>query len=65
MWRWPGSGMGNGGRPDVQATACMAKCEPDAKPVAVLTLAARNAHGKFNEQNRSFGPVRGTPPVQP
>jgi len=65
MWRWPGSGMGNGGRPAVQATACMAKCDPDAKPGAVLPLAARNAHGKFNEQNRGFGPVRGTPPVQP
>jgi S-disulfanyl-L-cysteine oxidoreductase SoxD len=63
---WPGSGMGNGGRPDVQATACMANCDPDAKPGAVLPPAARGAHGKFDEQNRAFGPVRGTPPpVQP
>jgi hypothetical protein len=43
----------------------MAKCDPDAKTGAVLPLAARNAHGKFNEQNRGFCPVHGTPPVQP
>jgi cytochrome c len=62
---WPGSGMGNGGQPDVQATACMANCDPDAQPGALLPAAARNAHGRFDEQNRTFGPVRGTPPVQP
>jgi S-disulfanyl-L-cysteine oxidoreductase SoxD len=62
---WPGAGMGNGGRPDVQEQACMSNCDPDARPGAVLPFAARDAHGSIEEQNRSFGPVRGTPPATP
>jgi cytochrome c len=56
---WPGKSMGNGGRPDVQAAACMKDCATEAKVASFLPDHARNAHGNLAEQNRSVGAQRG------
>ncbi|WP_306604378.1 c-type cytochrome [Azonexus sp.] len=61
---WPGpsaakGGMGNGGKPDVKNSACMKNCKKDVQVGSVLPDYARTAHGNLEEQNRSFGPVRG------
>ena len=62
---WPGApagkgGIGNGGKPDVKNTACMKNCKPEVRIGSTLPDYARTAHGELYDQNRSFGPVRGT-----
>lgn len=61
---WPGAsaakgGIGNGGTPDVKNTACMKNCKTEVRIGSTLPGYARTAHGNLEEQNRSFGPVRG------
>ncbi len=56
---WPGKGMGNGGRPDVKAVACMTNCVPEPKVASFLPDFARNNHGNLAEQQRGVGPQRG------
>jgi cytochrome c551/c552 len=62
---WPGKGMGNGGRPDVKATACMSNCATEPRVVSFLPDHARNAHGNLAEQNRAVGAQRGADTTQP
>src|SRR5574343_1656439 len=62
---WPGApakkgGIGNGGVPDVKNTACMKNCKTEVQIASTLPDYARTAHGELADQNRSFGPVRGT-----
>ena len=62
---WPGAparkgGIGNGGIPDVKNTACMKNCKPEVLIGSTLPDYAKTAHGELAEQNRNFGPVRGT-----
>jgi cytochrome c len=62
---WPGAsakkgGIGNGGIPDVKNTACMKNCKPEVLVGSTLPDYAKTAHGELAEQNRTFGPVRGT-----
>ena len=56
---WPGKGLGNGGKPDVRATACMTNCAPEPKLASFLPDHARNNHGNLAEQQRLVGPQRG------
>jgi cytochrome c len=67
---WPGpsakkGGIGNGGVPDVKNVACMKNCKPEAQIGSTLPEYARTAHGELADQNRSFGPVRGTRTLGP
>ena len=67
---WPGAsakkgGIGNGGTPDVKNTACMKNCKPAVQIGSTLPDYARTAHGELADQNRSFGPVRGTRTLGP
>lgn len=60
--RAPGAqqgGIGNGGVPDVRATACMTACAAEPKIVSSMPDHARNAHGNLAAQNRGFGAQRG------
>ncbi|WP_295004392.1 c-type cytochrome [uncultured Dechloromonas sp.] len=62
---WPGAaakkgGIGNGGTPDVKNVACMKNCKPEVQIGSTLPEYARTAHGELADQNRNFGPVRGT-----
>ncbi len=60
---WPGKpgalGLGNGGKPDVKATACMNNCRDEPKLRSFLPDFARNAHGNLEDQNRLVGAQRG------
>jgi len=56
---WPGRSLGNGGRPDVQGTACMKDCAAPAKVASSLPEHARDAHGNLAEQQRLVGAQRG------
>ena len=56
---WPGKGLGNGGRPDVRAAACMTSCAAPPRVVSALPDFARNQHGNLADQQRSVGPQRG------
>ena len=56
---WPGKGLGNGGRPDVRAVACMTGCAAPPRVVSALPDFARNQHGNLADQQRSVGPQRG------
>lgn len=63
---WPGAsaangGMGNGGRSDVAAVACMHDCAGPVTLGPAAPAAMRKAQGSPAEQNRQLGPVRGTP----
>jgi cytochrome c551/c552 len=62
---WPGKGMGNGGKPDVQAVACMNSCAPEASIASFLPEFARNSHGNLAEQQRAVGPQRGADTTRP
>lgn len=67
---WPGAssakgGIGNGGKPDVKNTRCMKNCKTEVQVGSVLPEYARTAHGELQDQNRSFGPVRGTKTLGP
>lgn len=62
---WPGAsakkgGIGNGGVPDVKNVACMKNCKSTVQIGSTLPDYARTAHGELADQNRNFGPVRGT-----
>jgi len=62
---WPGAsaargGIGNGGKPDTSNKACMKNCKTEVQIGSTLPDYARTAHGELYDQNRSFGPVRGT-----
>jgi catecholate siderophore receptor len=54
---WPGKSMGNGGRPDVRAVACMKDCTTEPTVKSFLPDFARNAHGNLAEQNLANGDV--------
>ncbi|WP_210543121.1 c-type cytochrome [Rhodoferax sp. PAMC 29310] len=56
---WPGKLIGNGGKPDVKAVACMKDCNTDVAIKSSLPDFARNAHGNLAEQNRIVGAQHG------
>ncbi len=57
--------LGNGGKPDVQARACMSGCTSGTPQVkSQLPDFARNAHGNLADQNRLVGPQRGAVTTQ-
>jgi len=56
---WPGKGIGNGGKPDVVATACMHDCETEPKVASFMPDFARNNQGNLADQQRWIGPQRG------
>ena len=63
---WPGTpanqgGIGNGGRWDVQGSACMSDCVTEIKLGPAVPAPMRKAAGDPAEQNRSFGAVHGAP----
>ncbi len=62
---WPGKGMGNGGKPDVKAVACMKDCTPEPKVASFLPDFARSNHGNLAEQQRLVGPQRGADTGKP
>jgi S-disulfanyl-L-cysteine oxidoreductase SoxD len=62
---WPGRGLGNGGKPDVKAAACMANCTTEPTVASFLPDHARDAHGNLAEQNRTVGPQRGAVTLPP
>jgi cytochrome c551/c552/cytochrome c553 len=62
---WPGKGIGNGGKPDVKAVACMKDCTPEANVASFLPDHARNNHGNLAEQQRVVGPQRGADTTKP
>jgi len=62
---WPGKGMGNGGKPDVKATACMKDCLSPKDVKSQLPDFARNQHGNLAEQNRMVGAQVGADTTQP
>ena len=53
------------GSPDVKALACMENCAYSIAIVSFLPDYARNAHGNLAEQNRIFGPYRGSDTTAP
>jgi cytochrome c len=62
---WPGRALGNGGRPDVRAVACMSQCATEATVASLLPDHARNAHGNLAEQNRMVGAQHGADTTRP
>ncbi len=62
---WPGRSLGNGGRPDVKAVACMSGCATEATVASFLPDHARNAHGNLAEQNRMVGAQHGADTTRP
>lgn len=61
---WPGAaaskgGIGNGGKPDVKAVACMRNCKPSVMLVSTLPEYAEDAHGNLADQNRLVGQALG------
>ena len=62
---WPGKAMGNGGKPDVKAVACMKDCVADTTVKSSLPDFARNAHGNLAEQNRLVGAQHGADTTKP
>lgn len=62
---WPGRGIGNGGKPDVKAVACMKDCAGEPRIVSSLPDFARNAHGNLAQQNRLVGAQRGADTAPP
>jgi cytochrome c len=62
---WPGKGLGNGGKADVKAVACMKDCAGEAKVASFLPDFARNAHGNLAEQNRMVGAQHGADTTRP
>jgi cytochrome c len=53
------------GTPDVKATACMTNCVTEVKITSALPDFARNAHNNLAEQDRTFGPYRGSDSTKP
>jgi cytochrome c len=62
---WSGRSMGNGGKPDVRATACMTNCATEPKVASYLPDFARNAHGNLSEQQRLVGAQIGADTTRP
>ncbi len=62
---WPGKGLGNGGKPDVRAAACMSGCAVEPKVASFLPDFARNAHGNLSEQQRLVGAQLGADTTKP
>jgi cytochrome c len=62
---WPGKGLGNGGKPDTKAVACMKDCAPEPALASFLPDFARNAHGNLAEQNRAVGAQHGADTSRP
>ncbi len=62
---WPGRSMGNGGKPDVRATACMTNCATEPTVASFLPDFARNAHGNLAEQQRLVGSQLGADTTRP
>jgi cytochrome c len=62
---WPGRGLGNGGKPDVKAVACMKDCPTETRVASFLPDHARNAHGNLAEQNRMVGAQHGADTTRP
>jgi S-disulfanyl-L-cysteine oxidoreductase SoxD len=58
---WPGRGLGNGGKPDVKAVACMSNCATEPTVASLLPEHARGSHGNLADQNRLVGPQHGAP----
>jgi cytochrome c551/c552 len=61
---WPGKLIGNGGKPDVKAIACMKDCDVGVTIKSSLPDFARNAHGNLAEQNRTVGAQHGVDTTQ-
>ena len=53
------------GKPDVNATACMSNCVKFVQIGSTLPDFARDAHGNIAEQNRLYGPYRGSDSTKP
>lgn len=53
------------GKPDVKSVACMKNCATQSQVKSTLPESARNAHGNIQEQNRTFGAVRGVDTTKP
>jgi len=49
----------------VKNVACMKNCKAEVQIASTLPEYARTAHGELADQNRSFGPVRGTRTLGP
>ena len=62
---WPGKSLGNHGKADMKAVACMKDCAPEPKVASFLPDFARNNQGNLAEQQRSVGPQRGTDTTRP
>ena len=65
---WPGKSLGNGGKPDVVAKACMLNCTAESsepKLASFLPDFARNAHGNLADQNRMVGAQHGADTTRP
>jgi cytochrome c len=62
---WPGKGMGNGGRPDVRATACTSGCADMPRVVSSRPDHARDSHGNLAGQSRRVGAQRGIDTTRP
>lgn len=53
------------GKPDVKSVACMKDCVAQPQIRSFLPEVARNAHGNIQQQNRTFGAVRGADTSRP
>ena len=53
------------GKPDINLSACMSNCVKFVQIGSALPDFARNAHGNIAEQNRLYGPYRGTDTTKP
>ncbi|MBU3609413.1 c-type cytochrome [Polynucleobacter wuianus] len=53
------------GKPDINSTACMNNCVKFVQIGSSLPDFARNAHGNIAEQNRQYGPNRGSDSTKP
>jgi len=62
---WPGQLMGNKGKPDVKAIACMKDCAMEVVIKSSLPDFARNAHGNLAEQSRMIGAQHGVDTTRP
>ncbi len=62
---WPGKELGGTAKPDVQGSACVTNCGPEAVIKSFLPDYARNAHGNLAEQSRMMGASRGANTTQP
>jgi len=53
------------GKPDVKSVACMHNCKTGNKITSSFPISARNTHGNIQQQNRTFGAVRGIDTTKP